>query len=191
MTPRGIYTNQRSASGRRKSWLLSALICDILVMGLKEKEHECRDRGYFQINWLPSFILKMGSCVAETQTHPGWPIYQHEGPINFWVHGVLFMGSDSSYIHIQYNFQKERGAERTKYAIEKNNLWSGAFKRVVPLESCFAKLRWREAVVILWFFPYLLPHEVFYQLLLRNKYRVAPTGGDGLSEGLVTLTQWL
>lgn len=33
-------------------------------------------------------------------------------------------------------------------------------------------------------------HEVFYQLLLRNKYKAAPTGGDGLSEGLITLTQW-
>lgn len=71
-------------------------------------------------------------------------------------------------------------------------LWSGESQESDPsVESCFVKFRWKEAVIILCFFPFLLSHEVFQQLLLRNKYKATPTGGGGLSEVLATQTQCL
>lgn len=101
------------------------------------------------------------------------------------------MGSNSSYTHT-VQLPKRKGSQRAQHAIEKSNLWSGEFQENGPsAESCFVKLRWKEAIIILCFFPFLLSHEVFQQLLLRNKYKAAPTGGDGLSEGLATLARCL
>jgi len=84
---------------------------------------------------LPSFHKAGVLCCWNLKLISGglYSIFQHWRSGSFWLHEVLFMGSDSSYIHIEYNFWKQKGTERAKYAIEKSNLWSGESSRMWSL----------------------------------------------------------
>lgn len=148
---------------------------------MKEKKIcECRDRSYFQVSWLPSLPWSWGPLLLKPKLLSGGlyssfgdpAIFAHWRPNReralcltvgrFFVclffcceHGVLFMGSNSSYTHIQYNFWTEKVAERAKHATERSYLWSGESQEDDP--SAGSQRRGR-AVVILRFLPFLLPH---------------------------------
>lgn len=167
---------QKSTSGRRKSWLLLASISDIHAAEGKRKNMSTG--GYFQVNSLPSFHeagflccwnlnSSLVACIPALETQQfstvghltGQELCHILGIFFFAVNMEHFMGSNSSYTYIQYNFWKKKGAEKAKHEIEKSNLWSGESQESDPsVESCFVMLRWKEAAVILCFFPFLLPH---------------------------------
>lgn len=167
---------QKSTSGRRKSWLLFASISDIHAAEGKRKNMSTG--GYFQVNSLPSFHeagflccwnlnSSLVACIPALETQQfstvghltGQELCHILGIFFFAVNMEHFMGSNSSYTYIQYNFWKKKGAERAKHEIEKSNLWSGESQESDPsVEPCFVMLRWKEAAVILCFFPFLLPH---------------------------------
>lgn len=164
-----------------------ALVCccqwSYLSQGAEGRRNnvKCRDRGYFQVSWLPSFHEAGGLCCWNPNSSlvayiPALGIQQFLTTGNLtqralyllwgiffffnWECGVLFMGSDSSHMHIQYDFWTEKVAERSKHATERSNLGLETLQRMIPpsAESCLVKLRWRQAGVTLCFLPFLLPH---------------------------------
>jgi hypothetical protein len=157
-------------------YLLS--VRNVLVIGLKKKEYEHRDCGYFQISRVPSFheagvlcwwksnaslVAYISALVTQEILTVGDLTEQY--PTIFWGFvcvcvntGNFFMRSNSSYIH-----NHEKGRERgLSMQLETTCNWRGSPETDPFVEWCLVKLRSKEAVVIpIASFLFSAPHEVF------------------------------